>query len=388
MTYESIEEQAAHVQHKPADEFDAFAFLAYSRLRWRAAIISTGIAVALAVAVTWMLPNRYTATTSILIEPPAGNDPRGATAVSAIYLESLKTYEHFASSDTLFAQALDHLKLRNAYRRVPIESLKRQVLRVSKLRDTKILEISATLADPGKAQALAQYIAEQAVGLNKSLDDRSQKDLSEETRRFLEDASHRVRQAEQARNQFLGNSPVVPLEDRITGDLKLRSQIQGDLSYATTELAEYEAQLAHPSGAPTSATPESLSQGIISERASIEALERQGKELDQSLTKNGLLVEQRKHQREVFDSELQAARAQYESARIKNSEILTSSAFRGERLDIIDPGVVPQRPSSPNLPLNIAIALLMSALGWLLYVAIGFSYSRMCQSKRPEYRAG
>jgi uncharacterized protein involved in exopolysaccharide biosynthesis len=386
MTYESLEEQAAHVKQKPADEFDAFAFITYSRSRWRAAIISTGVAVALAAAVTWMLPNRYTATTSILIEPPAGNDPRGATAVSAIYLESLKTYEHFASSDTLFAQALDHLKLRNAYRREPIESLKKQVLRVSKLRDTKVLEISATLADPGKAQALAQYIAEQSVGLSKSLDDRSQKDLSEETLKFLEDASNRVHQAEQARNQFLDNSPVVTLEERVAGDLKLRSQIQGDLSYARTELAEYEAQFAHPSGASNSATPESLSQGIISERASIEALERQGKELDQSLTQNGLVVEQRRHQRDVLDSELQAARAQYESARIKNSEILSSSAFRGERLDIIDPGVVPQQPSSPNLPLNIAIAFLMSALGWLLYVAIGFSYSRMRLSKRPEYR--
>jgi uncharacterized protein involved in exopolysaccharide biosynthesis len=96
-------------------------------------------------------------------------------------------------------------------------------------------------------------------------------------------------------------------------------------------------------------------------------------------------VEQRKHQREVLDSELQDARAQYESARVRNNDILSSAAFRGERLDIIDPGVVPERPSSPNLPLNVAIAVLMSALGWLLYVAIGFSYARISLSRRPEY---
>ena len=29
------------------------------------------------------------------------------------------------------------------------------------------------------------------------------------------------------------------------------------------------------------------------------------------------------------------------------------AGFRGERLKIIDPGIVPERPSSPNLPLNV-----------------------------------
>jgi len=37
-------------------------------------------AMAVAGGISVLLPARYTATASILIEPPAGNDPRGATA--------------------------------------------------------------------------------------------------------------------------------------------------------------------------------------------------------------------------------------------------------------------------------------------------------------------
>ena len=35
-------------------------------------------------------------------------------AVSPIYLESLKTYEHYAESDSLFQNALDRFGLRRA----------------------------------------------------------------------------------------------------------------------------------------------------------------------------------------------------------------------------------------------------------------------------------
>src|SRR6478752_9776150 len=116
--------------------------MGYLRKRWLVVVISTLTASILTLAGSLAQAKRYTATASILIEAPAGNDPRGATAVSAIYLESLKTYEHFAESNTLFAQALDHLNLREDQAAQSLEGLKKRVLRVSKLRDTKILQVS------------------------------------------------------------------------------------------------------------------------------------------------------------------------------------------------------------------------------------------------------
>jgi uncharacterized protein involved in exopolysaccharide biosynthesis len=81
---------------------DGLEFLQY--LWKRRVIVAAACASALAVTsvVSVFLPRRYTATASILIESPGGNDPRAAAAVSPVYLESLKTYELLASSDTLF----------------------------------------------------------------------------------------------------------------------------------------------------------------------------------------------------------------------------------------------------------------------------------------------
>ncbi len=62
-------------------------------------------------------------------------------ALSPMYLESLRTYEHFAGSDSLFRQALDHFHLREHFPKRPIESLKSEALRVAIVRDTEILEI-------------------------------------------------------------------------------------------------------------------------------------------------------------------------------------------------------------------------------------------------------
>src|SRR5213083_31292 len=97
-----------------AETFDVFRYMGYLRLRWRWTAAVCGIALAVTLVVSMILPREYTATARIVIEPPAGSDLRSAMAVSPIYLESLKTYEHYASSDSLFLKALDHFSLRQS----------------------------------------------------------------------------------------------------------------------------------------------------------------------------------------------------------------------------------------------------------------------------------
>jgi uncharacterized protein involved in exopolysaccharide biosynthesis len=76
------------------------------------------------------------------------------------------------------------------------------------------------------------------------------------------------------------------------------------------------------------------------------------------------------------DAELQAARADFESARAKLADIRAAAAFRGERLDVFDPGIVPQRPSSPNILLNVLAALLISGVSSVFYLASAFAWQR------------
>jgi capsular polysaccharide biosynthesis protein len=147
---------------------EAFRFISYVVSRWRLVAGSCLTAILLATAVSLLLPREYTSTARILIEPPSGADPRSTVAVSQIYLESLKTYEFFANSDSLFQKAVDRFRLREGTK--PIESLKKQVLRIGIVRNTRILEIKATVSDARRAQALAQYLAEETVAMSGSLD--------------------------------------------------------------------------------------------------------------------------------------------------------------------------------------------------------------------------
>jgi non-specific protein-tyrosine kinase len=147
---------------------EAFRFISYIVSRWRLVAGSCLTAIVLATAVSLMLPREYTATARILIEPPANADQR-SLQLNQSYLESLKTYEYFANSDSLFQRAVNRFQLRALTGAKSIESLKKQTLKIGIVHNTRILEIEATVPDARRAQSLAQYLAEQTVGLNHSL---------------------------------------------------------------------------------------------------------------------------------------------------------------------------------------------------------------------------
>src|SRR5229473_3566387 len=153
----------------PEQQFDLFEYLGCLRRRWLFLAVACAIACAVSAGISLTLPKQYTATASILIDVSGASDPRASNAVSSVYMESLRTYEHFAESDSLFLEALDRFHLRDENPKASVDSLKRRVLKVTKPRDTKILQVSATLRDPVKAQALAQYVAERTVDLNGKL---------------------------------------------------------------------------------------------------------------------------------------------------------------------------------------------------------------------------
>jgi uncharacterized protein involved in exopolysaccharide biosynthesis len=381
MAYTLWKQQPADLRSGEPAPINPLELLDYLRSHWVVIAASCGIAVLLTAAVSWTLPKQYTATASILIEPPAGNDPRGAMAVSTIYLESLKTYEHFASSDSLFRQSMERLKLRDLYRGTPIDVLKRKVLHVSKPRDTKILEISVTLKDPNQAQRLANYIAEQTVGLNLALDRQSEKVLTAQTANFMEVARVRLANAEKKRNDFLITSPIENLDAEIGNKFKLALQIKNDLSVAQADLADYEARARTVSKDTLSrAEAGAVAEQIAATKARVSLLEAEAKQIDKELAASTAIIERRKHDREVLEAEVHAARTQYEESRTKNNDIVASAAFRGERLEIIDPGVVPERPSFPNIPLNLLCAFLTSLGLAVAYWVIVFNYAKLRES--------
>ena len=137
------------------EEFDGIQFVRYVRHRGLLVATCCVTAMVLAGSVSVLLPARYTATASILIEPPAGNDPRGATAVSPVYLESLKTYERFASSDSVFATALYKAGLQQTFGGKSVESIKRSVLKVARPASYQDRRDQRDPRQPGKCAAIS-----------------------------------------------------------------------------------------------------------------------------------------------------------------------------------------------------------------------------------------
>ena len=339
---------------------DAFRYFGYVRLRWRFVAASCLTAIVVATAVSLLLPREYTATARILIESPAGADPRSAVAVSPIYLESLKTYEHFAGSDSLFQKAASRLQLRALLGNKPIESLKKSVLKVSLVHNTRILEVEATLPDAARAQALAQLLAEETVSMNRSLSSAGGQDLIQSMVQQQSDARARVDRTEAEWSSLRGNEPVDDLQAAVEQEGELRSSLERQMAGANLDLAE--AAASEPVRGDARARLAELNKQL-------DALNRQTAEKEKVLA--GRLA-----RRERIEAEYKSAQTALAAIDNRLRDARNDVAYRGERLSIIDPGVVPERPSSPNVPLNLAAAVLLGLLFPAVYLALEMNFQQ------------
>ncbi len=352
-------------------QFDVFDFLAFTVSKWRFLAVAIGAAMLAAAAAGWFLTPRYTAVASILIEAPGGLDPRAATAVSPVYLESLRTYEHFASSDSLFARAIERLGIREQYRDVPLESLKARVLKVSKPSNTKILEIRVTLEDPKKAQALAQFMAEETVSLSGSLDQPAGDRLVEEARGRVQDAKARVGAADRELAREASQGPDL-LRSQMEAAADLEAQLRRDLAESQADLAGILAQerAASPSDRDRAAGD------VAALRARIADLHKQLASAEAAAVSKQALLGKREVRMNNLRQEQKSARTELDASVARLNEMTASAGFRSERLKIIDPGIVPERPSAPNRPLLVIAAMLISAVLSLIYIAFAFRFRR------------
>lgn len=370
------------------DSFDAFEYLDYLRKNWRVPAVAIVSAVVLAILFSLLLPKRYTATASILIDPPGANDVRTATAVSPVYLESLKSFEHFAASDNLFAEAVKRFRLQDANGRPSIESLKRRVLRVSKPRDTKVLEISATLTDPKVAHEFVSFLAERTVALNRSENLAGDRELLDDARRQLAEAQSHLIDARKAAAENATLEKPDTLASMLAANVELAAHLRKELVDAETDAAEYEesAKAANPADADNAAYARRQLPGA---KARVAVLRRRLDEINSTLAQQRSLLSKRTARTAEVDAELKTAQTAFDAMSGRIRELQATAGSRGERLRIIDPGIVPQRPSSPDIILNVVVAFLLSAVFSLLYVTLQFVYARRAVPKlRASVRGG
>lgn len=352
--------------------FDAYQYISYLRARWLVIATSCGVAVAVALAISFVLPKQYTATATILIDPPTGSDFRNSTAVSPVYLESLKSYEHFAASDSLFAKAVEHFHLADGPDKPSIESLKRRVLKVAKQRDTKILEIDVTLPDPAKALAMAQYLAGESITTNQSLSRENDQSSIDAAEKQLALARAQLEQARAEAHQFGEREPTEGLALEIDSLTKLKSRTQQELIDTKADVAEWGDRVK------SQTDPANVSlrdrQELATAQARTSSLEKQNNELQVELERKSSLLAKRIAMREAIQARLRNLQANYDGENTRLIELQGTQGYRSERLRLIDPGIVPQKPSWPNVPLNLVASLLIALVASLIYLSIAFNF--------------
>ena len=360
-----------------AETFDAYSFLMHVARRWRVWMIACVAAGGLALIISLLLPARYTATALILIGPPGSSDPRAAMAVSPVYLESLRTYEHFALSDSIFERALRELQIRDPDDREPLSMLKKRILAVEIPITTRILAISATLPDPEQAHKLATFVAEETVRLNQAANDESGRAQTEAIERIRVEAESRVQQAETESLKNAERAPTEGLDKELEALVGVKSLMQRQLVMVKDLHGDLKSELA-------SDDSESARQRVKSAEERLGRIEKEIAQVDRQIKRKSLALGTRSRRREQVDSERQAAWTALEETESRLVQALSAGAARGERLQVIDPGVVPEKPSSPNIPLNVLVAIALALIGSLLYVTLEFSF----QVRRAESLRG
>jgi uncharacterized protein involved in exopolysaccharide biosynthesis len=358
--------------------FDAFEYVDYVRRRWRVIAAACGVALFLSLGVSLLLPKRYTATASIVIEPPGGNDVRLSTAVSPVYLESLKTYERFASSDTLFARAAERFHLLGSGQ--SIESLKRRVLKVAKLRDTKILEISATLADPKTAQSLVQYLADETVTASRVESMVSDTDFVAKAQKQTNEAHLRLEQAQKQSADAAVNAPIEALQSEVDAAVELQGKVQQQLVATEGDIAEYQQQ--------AQAGGQFAGEQLQAARARATLLQQRSDDLARDVQQKGKTLASRIAQREQLQTETKLAQSAYEGLSNRLHDLEITAGSHAEQLRVIDPGIVPQGPSSPNIPMNVAVALFLALASSFAYLSVAFAYRRKPPVFEPAIHRG
>ena len=372
------------------ESFDAYQYLNHLRSRWRLTAAACATAVALSLGVSLVMPKRYTATVRILIEPPGNADPRTATAISANYLASLKTYVHFASSDSLFKEAAEKWKLREPDDSRALSSLKRSILEVKIPRDTKVMEVSATLPDPEKAHAMALYIAQQTVELSQTVNVTSDQEQTAQIESLLAAARKRAKEAEHQSMELARSSPAGGLPVELESLVEARSIVQQDVLLAEVQIGDLTALQRRRKASADDGSPEQGDAVQLNRQdaeARLKLLQRQLTDLDRQIASKRLTLATRSARHRALESERTSAWAAVEAAPARLTQARASVAARGERLQVIDPGVVPGQPSSPNIQLSLTAALLLGLVLSMLYLTLEFSYGqRKAESMRRSMR--
>ena len=338
----------------------------YIATRWRFLAVTVGIAAVLAFTISEFMPRRYTATVTVIIDPPAAADPRAATVLNPAYLDSLTTFEHYFDSDALFQQAAPRFHLDPAS--MGVTALRKKVLKVAMQHQSRVLEVSATLPDPKNALALAQYIAQQGIQASRDESLTGDRDSLASVSEELDNARTRLDQARAEWQRIAHDDTPETLRAEVSSAIGLLSETKRLHEQADAEAAEWRVR------ARDGAAEDRQSSTVLANAGAARGAEYAAREKDLSdeiATKRKLVAESTARHA-LASAELDSAQRACDAALARSRDYGSLTGMRGERMHVVDPGVEPRKPSSPKVLLNTLAAGLLAAciaIAWLNLMA-------------------
>jgi uncharacterized protein involved in exopolysaccharide biosynthesis len=183
---------------------------------------------------------------------------------------------------------------------------------------------------------------------------------------------------------------VLANEVRDLSDLKGRLNEQ--LAEANTSLAELSARASvQTRGFAAGDSRETVQQDIAAVRARGVALTGQIASVNRDLTQKAAALAAARARTDRSQDQLRVADAAFEAMSRRANELAGSSALRTEQLRIIDPGILPQQPSFPNVPLFTGAALLISAMLCLAWLSLRYGLEQqkartILRNSRSEFK--
>src|SRR5713101_6227298 len=182
-----------------------------------------------------------------------------------------------------------------------------------------------------KAQALAKYIAEATVELNRSTVSEGDQDLVRGLAGQQRDISAQLEATQTAWARSVASEPVEALQSAMEHDGELRSRVQQQAQSVELEVADI-GQRAKQNG-PDAAE---LRREDANARARLAEMRKQLQDLDQRIAEREKLLAVRQAHRDKLEADRKQGQAALAAIETRLRDARSESGFRGERLRIID----------------------------------------------------
>ena len=217
---------------------------------------------------------------------------------------------------------------------------------------------------------MAQSLAEGTVDLSRSLATEGDRELVSGIGQQESEIRRNLDGIEATWARLLSEEPVADLQSAMNKSAELRATLEQQALSTEQELADAgERQKTAGESERTEARKEAANASARLEemRKQLQTVDTQAKERERVLALRMTHRDKLEADRKAAETSLAAIEARFRDAR-------SESGYRGERLRIIDPGVLPERPSAPNLPLNVFAALLLGLVLPVVWLTLELNY--------------